>query len=32
MFFGAVFEKISTIREDFEVKRFILGLSSFLVS
>ena len=31
-FFEAIFAKIATIKEDFEVKRFMLGLSSFLVN
>jgi hypothetical protein len=31
-FFQAIFAKCSDIKEDFEVKRFMLGLSSFLVN
>lgn len=30
-FLKSVFEKISEVKEDFEVKRFILGLSAFIV-
>ena len=29
-FFQAVFEKVGGLEEDFEVKRFMLGLTSFL--
>ena len=29
-FFQAVFEKVGELKEDFEVKRFMLGLTSFL--
>ena len=31
-FFEYVFTKIENVKEDFEVKRFMLGLSSFLVA
>lgn len=31
-FFAEVFNKVSQIKEDFEVKRFVLGLTSFLVN
>lgn len=30
--FAAIFAKVSEIKEDFEVKRFMLGLTSFLVN
>ena len=30
--FQSIFAKITTVKEDFEVKRFMLGLTSFLVS
>ena len=30
--FQMIFQKVSDIKEDFEVKRFILGLTSFLVA
>jgi len=31
-FFQSILLKVSDIKEDFEVKRFVLGLSSFLVN
>ena len=31
-FFQFIFQKVSEIREDFEVKRFVLGLTAFLVN
>ena len=31
-FFQFIFQKVGDVKEDFEVKRFILGLSSFLVN
>ena len=31
-FFQAIFEKVSDLKEDFGVKRFMLGLTSFLVN
>ena len=31
-FFQSILVKVSEIKEDFEVKRFVLGLSSFLVN
>lgn len=30
--FQAIFAKVAEIKEDFEVKRFMLGLTSFLVN
>ena len=31
-FFNAIFEKVPDLKQDFEVKRFILGLSSLIVN
>lgn len=31
-FFQAIFAKVGNLKEDFEVKRFVLGLTAFLVN